>query len=35
MRPPVEEISTEEARTFFAKVKALFPGRNRALGGRR
>lgn len=35
MRPPVEEISAEEARAFFAKVKALFPGRDGALGGGR
>lgn len=33
-RPPVEEISAEEARAFFAEVKALFPGRNGPMGGR-
>jgi len=34
-RPAVEEITTAEARAFFAQVKAAFPGRNGPMGGRR
>lgn len=35
MRPPVEELSTEEAKAFFAAVKAAFPRRNRPMGAPR